>query len=449
MSSCQRIYTCSKALLVCALLAAILILPEASAAASSLEQVISSRYSVRTWTTDTIPNNLLLEVLRSGYGYYDNHRTIPRYGSSYSLDLFVANATGTYRYVPEQNILTIHSLSVTKEMLRSRFDQGYPADANAVIIIMWNQTRMNNQYLADEEAGSVVQNTYLASITYGLGTVCVALIDSNGLRSDLGLSSGMIPLVVMPIGYPTNPYPSTTPDFARMKGNLPPVEISQTSFVAALNRMTYSQAWVTETLSTKEISQLLWTAYGYSSSGHRTVASAGSVYPIRIWVLNTTGAFEYNPETHSLTVILQGDKRSEIAQAFGSQTWVAKAPTIFLVIYDSNRAGNYGHQDWFEVEAGLVTQNILLEATAWNLTGNVISLESYNGASAVSIRSQMNMPSYLTPLCAVTVGHNEGIPEFPQVMLTALFFITATAILAFISTIHRKRELRNAKEFIH
>ncbi|MCJ7762752.1 nitroreductase family protein, partial [Candidatus Bathyarchaeota archaeon] len=170
-----------------------LLITPALADSFPLEQTISARYSARSWTSDSISDVQLLEVLRSAYGNYGDHRSIPQIGNAYSLDLFVSNATGTYRYVPEQNTLTVHDLSVNKETLRPSFTQGYVADANAVILIIWNQTRMSNQYYASAEAGLVVQNIYLVAVTLNLGTVCVGMIDSNDLRSALSLPATMTP----------------------------------------------------------------------------------------------------------------------------------------------------------------------------------------------------------------------------------------------------------------
>ncbi len=407
-----------------------------------IEQTIASRYSVGSWNGNGVPSSLLMDVLRNSYGYIGNHRSVPRVSSDYSLALFVANASGTYRYVPEENLLVIHDGSVNEQTLAPRFQQSaYPDGATALVIIVWNQSKVSNQYYAWLESGLVVQNMYLAAISLNLGTHCIALIDANGLRSDLKLPTTMTPFIIMPIGYPASGYGTVSPDTGRMTGNLPRTQLSQTAFADAINQLLYAQVWSQDSLSLQEQSQLLWAGYGYSSTGHRTVPSAGSVYPIRIWVLNSTGAFEYSPETHSVAAKLQGDKRTEVAAVFGSQSWASNAATIFLVVYDSNKAGNYGHTEWFELEAGLVTQNILLEATAYNLSGNIVSqgLENWNGAGAASIRNVLGMSSSLVPLCAIPVGHDGEIPEFSNLLVTTLLLVTASGVTAYVVFVRRKR----------
>jgi len=425
-----------------ALLIVCLIVPSAFAATVPLEQTMSARYSVRGWSSTNIPALQLLQVLQSAYGYAEGHRNVPRVGNSYSLDLFVANATATYRYNPDTNTLTVHTPAVNKLTLRPRFSQNYLSDANAIIIIVWDQTKMGNQYYACAEAGLVVQNTYLAAVSIDLGTVCVAMIDSNGIRSDLSLASTMAPLLVMPLGYPTTPYQSVTPDYSRMLGNLPTVKIGTASFANTLNNLLYAQTWSNENISAQELSQLLWASYGYSSTGHRTVPSALSVYPFKIWFLNSTGSYEYTPQSHSVTLKVSGDKRSQVANVFGTQNWASNAPTTFLIVYDSSLGGEGGvvTHEWSEVDAGTIAENILLEGAAWGVSGNIVSssLEQWNGSGSTSIRSLLDMPSSLILLFAVPVGHGGAIPEFPtSLALFALLAATALIVALFLASRRR------------
>lgn len=436
----------STALGLVAFFAYCLLVTPALADSVSIEQTISARYSARSWTSASVSDAQLLEVLHSGCGYYGDHRSIPQVGNAYSIDLFVANATGTYLYVPEQNVLTVHDLSVNKETIRSNFGQGYVADAKAVILIIWNQTRMSNQYYASAEAGLVVQNIYLAAATLNLGTVCVGMISSDGLRNALSLPATMTPLLVMPLSYPASSTSSATPDYTRMTGNLPPVQLSQMTFTDVLNNLLYAQSWSSKDLTAQELSQLLWAAYGYSSTGHRTVPSALSTYAMKIWFLNSTATYEFIPQTHSVTLKLQGDKRLEIAGALGSQSLV-NASTIFLVVYDSSLGGDGGvvSHAWPEVEAGAIVQNILLEATAWDLSGNIVSqgLEEWNGAGAISIRNILSLSSSLIPLYAVPVGHDGVVPDLSSPIIIIVFLVVMTSAIAFYSITRRKRQYFN------
>ena len=425
-----------KLLCVTALIITSLLLPSVSAAPIPIEQTMSVRYSVNSWTTENIPQQQLLEVLQSAYGYRQSHRSVPQFGSDYSLVLYTVNATATYRYVPEQNALVIHDLTATKATIAPHITQSFVVTANTVIIVVWNQTRMNNQYYASAEAGLLVQNAALSAITLNLGTHCVAMINSDGLRSDLGLASSMTPLLVLPLGYMASSYASASPDYTRMTGNLPLVQYSQMSFADSLNNLLYAQAWSDQTLTTQELSQLLWAAYGHSTTGHRTVPSAVGIYPLKIYVSNATGIYGYTPGSHSVTASAQGDKRLEIANACGGETWAANAPTIFIIAYDSSLGGDGGivPHEWIEADAGCVVQQILLEASAWTLSGNIVSrgLEDWNGAGAGTIRTILSLPSSLIPLYVIPVGHDGVIPEFPPFLMLPVFVIlTLIAVMLY------------------
>jgi len=334
-------------------------------------------------------------------------------GQNYSLTVFVVNATASYQYAPETNTLILYNDNVNKETIRPH-DQDWPSNARAVLIVVWNKTRLANQYFASAEAGCLVQNVYLAAASLDLGTCCVGGIDSAGLSNDLQLSSDSIPLLAMPLGYPASPYPPASPNYELMTGNLPPVQYSQSSFEESVENIHYAQEWSSENLSSQQLSQLLWAAYGYTNvtngpTFHRTTPSAFDIYPLSILVSNATGVYRYMPENHSVAEVVQGDKRLDIANASSGQAWAAKAPTIFLVTYDSSLDGDWVStlpHEFVEVDAGTVIQQLFLEASAWNLSANLISsgLEEWNGTAAQELRNITGSPSTLIPLYIVSIG---------------------------------------------
>jgi SagB-type dehydrogenase family enzyme len=389
-------------------LALLLLFQFGLATAIPLETTMSQRYSVRTFDTQAVSSGKLLMVLKEAYGYVGINRVLPKIGNAYSLIIYAVNATRSYRYSPDTNSLTVHNLAVNKETIRS-YDSSWPSDANVVLVIVWDKSKMSNPYFASAEAGCLVQNVYLAAITENLGTTCVGDINSGGLQGDLGLSSDLTPILVMPLGYPTSSYPTSTPDYGRMTGNLPRVQTSGMSFTEALNSIKYTQTASTHDLSSQEISQLLWAAYGYSSTGHRTTPSANGIYPLIIYMANATGTYRYTAESHSITQIQAGDKRSNIAAACGNQQWAASASAIFLItLNNGGTTGDGGVLDheYIEVDAGCVVQQILLEASATNLEANVVAngLEDYNGDGAQTLRSILSLNSSIIPLYIIPVG---------------------------------------------
>jgi len=397
--------------------------------ATPLEETISRRRSTHqsgTYTSQDITQQQLLKVLWAAYGYLPSgYRSVPSIGGNYSLIIYAVNATGSYRYIPENHSIVLHDQTVNKGTISSH-DQGWPSEASTVLVIVWNQTQMNNQYFAAAEAGCLVQNIYLEASVLNLGTCCVGGVDSAGLRNDLHLPSNLIPLLVMPLGYPVTSYPPTSPNYDVMNRNLPPVQYSNKSLDEAIENRRPVNQWSSENLSLQELSNLLWAAYGSANTTHRTTPSSWGIYPLVIYVLNSTGTYRYVPEIekksppeyfHYTVKILEGDKRYDVANACSGQTWAANAPAIFLIAYNSSfNNGNTGDgsasgsglsHEYIEVDAGDVIQNLFLEAVAWNLGTDVIGngLEGWNGAGASNIRNILGLSSSIIPLYIMPIGH--------------------------------------------
>jgi hypothetical protein len=395
------------------LLTIFLLPPSVFAAFTPIETTISMRQSIkRTYTNQPVLEPQLLELLRAAYGNWGNHKSVPQIGSNYSLTVYSVNATGSYRYIPEENILVIHDLTVKKDNLTALDYQNYFNVSDTVLLIFWNQTRMNNFHFASAEAGCFAQNMYLAAASLGIGTVSVGGIREDEIRDALHLPSTMQTLLAMPVSYPIDPYIPASPDYTRMNGNLPLVLNSNLSLADALNNLFFTQTWSPQELSSQELSQLLWAAYGYSSNlPHRTTPSAFSIYPLIIVASNATGVYQYTPDSHSIKEIVTGDKRFDLANAFGGETWAANASTLFLILCNSTLGGDdsIDHR-YMNINAGAVVQDILLEASAWNLSGNTLSkgLEDWNGTGAQEIRNILSLPSTIIPMYSVPIGHKAG-----------------------------------------
>ncbi|MFA5363982.1 MAG: nitroreductase family protein [Candidatus Bathyarchaeia archaeon] len=387
--------------------------------ALSIEQVMSSRQSVRSYTNEDVTNQQLLDVLWAAYGYTGQQRNVPQIGVAHTLIIYTVNQTGSYRFVPETRSLVAHLLSVNKQAIRS-YISSWPSDANEVLVIVWDETVMDNHYFACAEAGCLAQNVHLAAGSLDLGTCVIGSINDDGLRTVLQLSSTQTPLIIMPLGVPSDVVGVSSPKYEIMNGNLPQVQVSTTSFEDALQNIRYTQQLGSQSLSLQQGSQLLWAAYGYSDADHRTTPSAYGIYPLVVYVSNSTGVYKYLPETHSVSKIQNGDKRSAIANAFSGQGWAATAPAIFVVGYDSS----YGNSDggvlahlFMEVNTGCVIQQIILEASTQNLKTNVLSegTEQWNGAAAQTLRTALGVSALIIPLYAVPVGTSDADLDAPTI----------------------------------
>ena len=383
--------------------------------ALSVEEAASRRQSMRSYNSTVTSRQQLLDVLRIAYGYTDTRRNTPQLGSDYGLVIYTLNGTGSYRYVPETNSLVVNDLTINKATATGVLDSWVKSTSD-VLVLVWNETAMSNSYFAAAEVGCVAQNVYLAAASLDVGTCVVGNIDSGTLRDNLKLASTLHPMYVMPLGDPTGAYASATPKYSIMNGNLPQVQLSTLTFEETVNNIAFTQEWSDEPLSLQMMSQLLWAAYGYSSDDHVTVPSAYGVYPLIVYVSNATGIYRYSPSTHSVTEIVSGDERHNIANTLG-QTWAADAPAMFIITYDSSSGGGGGFlSHMFEqTDAGCVVQQLFLEAAAWNLEAGIVSdgAEVWDGTEAQAVRGIMGVSGSVIPLYVVSVGVPEDVDSTP------------------------------------
>ena len=90
-------------------------------------------------------------------------------------------------------------------------------------------------------------------------------------------------------------------------------------------------------LTLKQLSTLLWVAGGINrDNGKLTYPTASNIQDIVIFAFTKSGAYRYNPEEHSITLIAEGDHRA----LTGGQPFVAKAAVDLLYIQDASKWAN-------------------------------------------------------------------------------------------------------------
>lgn len=82
-------------------------------------------------------------------------------------------------------------------------------------------------------------------------------------------------------------------------------------------------------LTLAEVAQLLWAGQGITGSGEtRTAPSAGAIYPLELYLVVgnistlSKGVYKYHPRQHTLSRVVEGDRRAPLASAaFGQDGW--------------------------------------------------------------------------------------------------------------------------------
>ena len=135
----------------------------------------------------------------------------------------------------------------------------------------------------------------------------------------------------------------------------------------------YKQRRSERTFSTKELKQqdladLLWAAQGVNrEDGRLTMPSCMNWQEIRLYVFDRKGVSLYDPKTHTLQTVAEGDQRQLIA---GRQDFVMQAPVSLLLVADLEKNGHTDarSREMAAVDAGICTQNICLFCAAAGLS---------------------------------------------------------------------------------
>jgi nitroreductase len=379
-----------------------------------LEKSICRRMSVRDFTGVAVTDEELSTILWAAYGYRDNGgRTIFSPNGAYSTVIYVIRSDATYKYVPED-----HSLSLFKN--GNYLSIGQYDTAPIKFGLVWDTSITPAEKDGMAEIGKIGQNIYFDANALNLGTVTTGMgVDE---LHQLGIPANEVPEIIMPLGHPSSPY-----NFAYNPlpvSNLPKVINNTLSLADAINNRYIVNIWDNVPLSLLEQSQLIWSSYGYSyyfdnvnNKRHRTLPSAIDIYPFKIFAANQSGVYQYSPSTHSITTIVQGDRREEINNSIESNNiTTTSSPWIIIAFLDTN-IGQSQYQRFWYYEAGAITHNVLLEASALNLSSNVITGISNEAGlrSALGISSQTN----LLPLSVILVGGpyapSNHQPEIPDI----------------------------------
>lgn len=369
-----------------------------------LEEAMFRRMSIREFTDEPVSDEQLSTLLWHACGQRtDGGRTFPAFGESHAFELYVLLEDAAYKYNA-----TDHSLMFYKDG-DYRSSVGWQYTAPVVLCLVWNTTAAG-EHIASAQVGAVFQNVAWTASALDLGTVVTGEAPSP-INTELGVPATEDGMIVMPLGHPVHPY-----DFSDQPwwlSRLPRPVIGDVSLTAAL-RQREETSTLSGVLSEQQRSQLIWSSYGMSRyldrseqeknsiARHRTVPSAHGYYPFEIYVATPDGVYRYHPsllteinwyfkfapvDFFGLPVLTgmrrmaRGDHRSDLAAA--SNDAVASAPLSIITVlnvdrtrpewYDDLSAG-YIRYIW-HMEAGAGMYNVLLEATAMELSSNVYAVD--------------------------------------------------------------------------
>ena len=181
----------------------------------SLEQALSERRSIRSYTNDPLTLAEVSQLLWAAQGITDSktgHRTAPSAMASYPLELYLAAANvkdlpaGLYQYQPKE-----HQLVLVKEG-DVRADLSVQPSVNqapAVFLFTGNYEKVGTRFgdrgklFVHLEAGHAAQNLCLQAMALHLGTVTVGGFDPDILKKAISLPDKEEAIYLLPVGRPS------------------------------------------------------------------------------------------------------------------------------------------------------------------------------------------------------------------------------------------------------
>jgi len=166
-------------------------------------------------------------------------------------------------------------------------------------------------------------------------------------------------------------------------------------------------------LTLKQFSQLLWAAQGITEAGgsKRAAASAGALYPMDVYGVVggdcieklDPAVYHYEPASHTVSLVKEGDARRDMAIASLSQMWMAYAPLTLVITAEYGRImGKYGHRGvrYAMIEAGHIGQNIFLQSQAMGLAAGIVG--AFEDERVIEV---MGIKKIHEPLLLMPVGY--------------------------------------------
>jgi SagB-type dehydrogenase family enzyme len=194
--------------------------------------------------------------------------------------------------------------------------------------------------------------------------------------------------------------------------NLPkPILKGEVSVEEAIKHRRTIRSYLSKALTLEQLSQIFWAAQGITEDGgyKRSAPSAGALYPLDIYAAVgdngvegvKAGIYHYNAHKHVALLIAEGDFRKEVARTALSQMWMARAPINLVITSEYSRiTSKYGTRGemYAMIEAGLVGQNIFLQAEALGLRAGIVGAFQGNDVIRVMKISRAHDPLLILPV---------------------------------------------------
>ena len=173
-----------------------------------LIQALMARRSIREYSSRPLPPQILSDLLWAALGVNrpaSGDRTAPSWRHFIAIDIFVAMASGTWRYEPARYRLLQHSHEDIRAVTGT---QDFVATAPVNLVYVANGARMGDASPEDRrlyaftDTGFVGQNVYLFCASEGLATVVRGAVDRDMLARTMRLERSQFVTLAQTVGFP-------------------------------------------------------------------------------------------------------------------------------------------------------------------------------------------------------------------------------------------------------
>ena len=168
----------------------------------------------------------------------------------------------------------------------------------------------------------------------------------------------------------------------------------------ALDNRQSMRSYSSQKLSSQELSNLLWAAYGINrDDGRRTAPSARNVQEFDIYLIMADGWYIYERDDHALIKLGNEDLREHA----GSQDFVPTAPLNLIYVADHDRMTGYSRENrefYSATDVGFISQNVYLYCASEGMATVVRGLVDRD-----KLREVLKLKSSQHVLLGQTVGY--------------------------------------------
>jgi SagB-type dehydrogenase family enzyme len=167
-----------------------------------LMQALDQRHSVRSFTKDPLPEQVLSNLLWAAWGYNrpdKQKRTAPSSMNKQEMSVYCALESGLYLYNAGEHRLEL----IKNEDLRGKTgNQPFVGSAPLNLIYVADTKKQSTETSSYANTGFISQNVYLFCASEGLGTVVRGWFDNKKLHKAMGLDDKQTIILCQTVGYP-------------------------------------------------------------------------------------------------------------------------------------------------------------------------------------------------------------------------------------------------------